>query len=197
MVEKIYFTNSWDPTKANLENVKGRIDWLTPGYSTPIIRSMMDARADFKARQGFKTMVVLTDGMDNHFEPHPRYSPKGDTKHNPGGKLTIPQFLVSDKGFGKSDIAVRVVGFQLQKKNEEGVNEEELVTKQFKKPLEKLAKKGKFYLVQRREELIKTLRESLRQRLTFTVEDRSSGQVVKQVKGGKEVSRVEQTDDYR
>jgi serine/threonine protein kinase len=183
MIERVYFINHWQPTGRNFQDISDRIARLEPGYSTPILRSMIEARADFNARQGFKTLVVLTGGMDNHFEPHPRYSPQGDTKHNRGEKkLTIPEFLA--QAFGKDDIAIRMVGFQLSKKNAEGVNEEEEVTRQFMRPLASLPIKGKFYLVKDTASLIDSLERSIQQSLSFTLEDASSGQVVKGLTGG-------------
>ena len=191
-IQRLYFAAKWDKTK--LAEVEPRIDELDYYNETPIVRAMIKARKDFTAQHDLKTMVVLTDGMDNRFEPQPRQedgtkwdgdpvlNPGGDPEGKlPGGKLTIPQFLA--KAFAKDDIAIRVVGFQLSPK------EEPVAEQQFKKPLEALPTKGKFYLAKDTKALIEALRGSIKQRLYFSLE-KSTGEPIKRGKNEKDISIV-------
>jgi hypothetical protein len=158
--------------------VEPLIDALTPYSDTPLVRSMVAASADFKGAQGFKTMVVLTDGQDTRFEKGPGYA--GDPVINPPPQKTIPQFL--QEKFGNSDIALRVIGFQLP------ADEIAEAKRQFEVPLKKLRKEGRFYLVNKTPELIKALRESMPQRLFFSLQD-INGELVEGYKRGLDISR--------
>ncbi|HYT92025.1 MAG TPA: VWA domain-containing protein, partial [Gemmataceae bacterium] len=186
-IQRVHLARNWDPTPANLALVKRRIAMLVPYNETPIVRSLMEARKDFTDQHSFKTLVVLTDGMDNRFEAQPGGRWNGDPVYNPGGKLTIPAFLA--QAFARDNIAVRVVGFQLP------AREQAEAIRQFRTPLENLPNKGKFYLVDDPKRLIEHLRESLTQRLSFTLEE-MDGWPVKGLKGGVSISRVGQDSHW-
>jgi hypothetical protein len=182
-IQRVFFRMNWEATEEAMNQVRARVEALVPYNDTPIVRSMMSAIKDFKDRPGFKNLVILTDGMDNRFEKQPGGKWRGDPVLNPSGNLTIPAFI--EKTFGQTaykDIAIRVIGFQLPPE------EEAASRRQFKEPLERLPTKGRFYLVGDTVALIAKLKDSIEQRLFFTVEE-SSGQPVKDLKGGVAISR--------
>src|SRR5205807_2593048 len=115
-----------------------KLDREKPSGETPLVRAMMDARVDFAGKRGFKTMLVITDGMDTRFVPgrypNVRDPSPGDQKYNRDGKQDIKGFLKRE--FKGSDIDIHMVGFQL---GEEEARSEE----QFKEAIEELG--GKYY----------------------------------------------------
>jgi hypothetical protein len=158
----------WKWSEAAFKLIKDRLNNLEVCNYTPIVRSMMTARQDFKDGHAFKTMVVLTDGMDNGFERQPANAVErpgwpGDPDYNRGGDRKIPDFL--QEQFGKSDIDIRIIGFQLPTK------EQAEFERQFEAPLAKLRKPGKVYQVGDTPALLKALRDSVPQRLYFSLFD--------------------------
>jgi hypothetical protein len=154
-----------------------RVSGLQPSGWTPLVRAMVEARRDLESVTGFKTLVVLTDGRDTRFERGSQTTDDGktiqvpgDPDYNPNGTTKIEQFLTDQ--FKDSDIAIRVVGFQLAREDREG-----LLTK-IKKPIESLPKKGEFYDVTDTRDLIAKLKQSLKQNLVYFVEDAVTSQRV-------------------
>ncbi len=148
---------------------------LKPWGLTPIVRTMMDARDDLKGKTGYKTMLVLTDGMDTRFEKgtfsNVNIPSKGDPKYNPNGQERIPSFI--QREFKDLNIEVNIVGFQLSK------DDDKLAKEQFQKAIESLQPKGKFYDVQDARTLVATLQQAMRQRLRYWIET-ASGEAVSQ-----------------
>lgn len=70
-----------------------KVEFQTPWGHTPILDTMLMAKADLEGVTGFKTMLVLTDGEDNMFE--------GD----------IPLSL--RKHFGNSDMFIAIICYQV------------------------------------------------------------------------------------
>jgi hypothetical protein len=181
-IQEVYPAKKWKTDEETLASIEAKIKFLKPYNETPIVRSMVTAMRDFKPSHGFKTMVVLTDGMDNRFEPRGTYP--GDRMINANG-LSIPDYLM--KTFGQEGIDIRIIGFRLPQ------GEKREFERQFKKPLASLKRPGKFYEIKDTEPLTKTLievlRESLPQRLFFSLEE-SSGTPVKGYGAGVDISRV-------
>jgi hypothetical protein len=170
-IERIYFAKKWKWSPANEADVQDRLKKLVPWNETPIVRALMEARSDFKRGHDFKTVLVLTDGMDNRFEA--RKAHRGDSVYNRNGARSIPEFL--EEKFGKQNkenIAVRLVGFQLPR------GEETEFDRQFKTVLPRLRPAGKFFKVGNYKELIEALRKSVPQRLFFSLFD-ADGELVK------------------
>src|SRR5262249_20122015 len=105
------------------DDVIARLKNLHPYYDTPLVRAMADAYdADLSsASEGFKMLLVLTDGVDTRFRSGKGHGP--DPKYNKENK-PIPDFLRSK--FGNSQVFVNVVIFQASKE------ETEEAEKQFK-----------------------------------------------------------------
>jgi hypothetical protein len=107
---------------------------------------MWKAKNDLAAVSGFKTLLVLTDGEDTRFHL--------DTELNPGGRKSVPRFL--SEVFGKSDILVNIVGFQVDELR--AAKEQFKVLPEFRLP-------GRFFAVTETAQLGQTLSAALTQQL--------------------------------
>ncbi len=164
-----------DPANAKqVDDLINKVKDLTPWNATPIVNAMVKAKKDLEKVRGFKTMLVLTDGMDTRFEK--RSYPKvigapeseGDPELNPDGSRSIGDFLVEQ--FKNAKIDIRLVGFQL------GAQEEELSKGQFEKPLKALG--GKYHDIAKDvDALIKELEQAMRQRLRYSVHSPAGAEV--------------------
>ena len=167
------------PTPWKTEELKDLMDTvedLRPYNETPIVRSMVRAKEqgfpkDFK---GFKTMMVLTDGMDTCFHKDQEMQLRHRTKE-------IPKFL--DAEFKDAGIILNVIGFQVAAK------EEKTAIDQFK-IIEKLPLPGKMYTVAEVPQLAALLEKGLKQRLRFQIEYETGGIVADMPEGGWDVSRT-------
>jgi hypothetical protein len=133
---------------------------LQPYSWSPILQAMLEAKADLVGGDregGYRTLLVLTDGVDNRFQG------RVDKDFNPDGKKTIPAALREQ--FDKSGIAVKMVGFQLSDK------ERPTAMQQFGEPIRKLTNpEGEFLPdADKLGDLIDNLRKVLRQRLVYQV----------------------------
>src|SRR5262249_53846806 len=108
-----------DPTSDVYQERMKRVMDLKAEYETPLVRAIKAAKNDFPQNfQGFKTLVVLTDGMDSEVKDQ---SP-----------------AIIEKEFAGGDILLNIVGFELEASEEE---------KKTKAKLEEVLKKlgGRFY----------------------------------------------------
>ena len=137
-----------------LADVMAKVDYpaLVPWNESPILRSMLAAKADFKSETGYKTMVVVTDGMDNRFKTDKVLNPKGES---------IPALLREE--FDGSGITAHVIGFKLAEP------EEDVVRKQFD-TVQTLDPPGTFTDTDNAEELGRAIRRALRQSVRFWIE---------------------------
>ncbi|HMP04699.1 MAG TPA: VWA domain-containing protein, partial [Gemmatales bacterium] len=155
-------------SRAQWRNAEQQIDALVAYNSTPLVRTILEARQDLNAVEGLKTIIVLTDGMDNCFErrsDNPENSP--DPKWNADGRLKIPDVLKQQ--FGKdspySNVKLVIVGFQLPEA------EKPLALESFVEPLKSLPEPGEFVLVDQTDGLDAVLRNASKQLLGFRLQD--------------------------
>src|SRR5262249_24304173 len=129
----------WQP--GQLPALMKELQKLEPWNETPLISTMVRAKGDFpKNFDGFKTLVVLTDGGDSEF--------RGD----------IPSYLLEQ--FKDTGILINFVGFQLTPK------ELKLAREQFQRPILQLG--GNFFLeVKASKQLVRALERSMHQQLRF------------------------------
>lgn len=154
-VQRVQSPIVWDPDDpAMLRSLMARVQYptLEPWNESPIVRAMVSAKNDLANASGFKTLLVLTDGMDNRFA--------GDRELNPN-KLSIPAFLTET--FRDSGIVVNMVGYKVVDREQKKAEE------QFK-VVEKLPLPGKFVTVNEARQLAATLDLSLRQSLRYWVD---------------------------
>src|SRR5262249_44013896 len=150
---------------------------LEPWNETPLVRAMWEAkRAGFPEKdaagnpfEGFKTMLILTDGQDNRFYHHdtdkkpPRWNIDSVLQKVQKTK-EIGEFISTQ--FDKIGVVVNLVGFKVASKEEEAN-----LRKNFQGTLKGLDPPGKYRTIEDIETLNKELRESLKQDLRFWIED--------------------------
>lgn len=139
---------------AQLEQVMARLEYpaLEPWNESPIVRAMLAAKADLTSAGGFRTLLVLTDGMDNRFEKSAMTSQKADI----GAALRT--------AFDGSGIAVNVIGFKVAQTEAAHAQRQFAIVESFDPP-------GKFITVDQAESLANALDAALRQQLHYKVEN--------------------------
>jgi len=141
----------WDPDNVpQLNALITSLEGLRPWNESPIVRAMLQASQDLRDATGFKTMLVLTDGLDNRFAT--------DKEINPGKAdiaAALRQFF--------PDIEVNLIGFRL----EDG--EEDKARAQFAE-VEKLPIPGNIYMTKDAGKLVSILDSALKQQLRYWVD---------------------------
>lgn len=151
---------AWNPkNKQQLATLMQRIapGRVTPWNQSPIVRAVLAAKADVADAAGFKTIVVITDGVDNTFQNDPVANPN---------KQSIPAALT--EAFQDSGVALNIIGFKV------GNSEEQQARQQFE-VVEKLFPPGKFYQVGQSAALASVLSKALRHRLRYWMEPLDAG----------------------
>lgn len=145
---------TWQGPEGNqLETVSAAIRYpaVEPWNESPIVEAMLRAKQDLQAPQGFRAMVVITDGMDNRWE----------SQNAGGGATSVAAALRS--GFQGSGITVDVVGFKV-------ADEEEAAARQQFQTVETLWPPGRYVTVDRAEALAGTLSAGLLRRQHIWIE---------------------------
>jgi hypothetical protein len=127
---------------------------VEPWNESPIVRTMIRARDDLVSLRdaGFKTIVVLTDGIDNRFDL--------DRTLNKDRK-PLPAFLRD--AFLGTGVQVNIVGFQLEsEKLKTSLDAQFGVIAQFDVP-------GRIYNADNLDDLIRALRDGFKQELTYRI----------------------------
>jgi hypothetical protein len=180
-IRQILTPTSWDPgNPTQLKNLLAQIQYpaLEPWNESPIVRAIFAAKKDLEKAQGFKTIVVLTDGIDNRVAT--------DKETNPKGK-DVPTLLRDS--FRKSGIELNIVGFRMPAK------EEAQGWKQFQ-VVRSLFPPGAFCTVSESESLAEALDAALRQRLRYWVETCNHQDVKGMPVRGLEVSRTGENNQW-
>jgi hypothetical protein len=149
---------AWDP--ALLEPLMARVSAIEPWNESPILRTMLRAADDLRGSAGFKTLLVLTDGMDNRWII--------DRELNPDG-IDVATSLRS--AFAGSDIAVNIVGYRVPTPAER-----ERVRAQFE-GVERFRMPGRFATAEASPDLIAALEGALRPALRFAIDGGPAGAV--------------------
>ena len=142
--------------REQLDDLMSELEDLFPFNETPLLRAMVEAKnTDFSDNiKGFKSLLVLTDGEDNCFQ----YDKELHERHSTS---EIEQFLY--KEFEGSGIRPILVGFKVPA-------EEQAQLQKFKRGLEKLSLKGRYFEVEDAKKLGATLRTYMKQELRFQIE---------------------------
>lgn len=154
-IAQILPPTSWDPNdQGQLADLLRRIEYpaLEPYNRSPIVRTMLRAKEDFAGVEGFKTMLVLTDGLDTSFQGQVA------APNQPRGAIDD----VLRRAFAASDVEVDIVGYKI-------VEGEAAVRKQFQ-VIEEFHRPGTFYPVSQAEGLADTLAKALRPSLRYSVQ---------------------------
>jgi hypothetical protein len=176
-IEQLQAPITWNPAdRDKIEEIVGRARAYEPWNLSPILRAMYTAaRRDLAGADGFKTMIVITDGMDNVFAK--------DTQLN-GGNPDPADFI--QKNF--DDIEIHVVGFRLPRA------EEKQVRQQFA-AIDKLKYPGTFHTADESREVMLRLQKVFPQKLRYnlaTPDNRPLGLTV----GGLEASLDGRSDQW-
>jgi hypothetical protein len=146
---------AWNPEDPEqLKALMARVEYpaVLPWNETPLARVILQAKNDVANAPGFRTILVLTDGMDNRFDNDRQYN---KDKKGIGAALR--------EAFWNSGIVINIVGFRFPGK------EEEKARQQFK-VIEEMPLPGKFYTVNEASELAATLEGATKQRLRYWVD---------------------------
>ncbi|MGE3809515.1 MAG: hypothetical protein AB7K24_33035, partial [Gemmataceae bacterium] len=165
----------WDPDNASqVDGLMKRVEYpaLEPWNESPIVATMLQAKNDLEGAPGFKTLLVITDGMDNRFENDRRLNPKG---------LTIPVAL--RQAFGNSGIMINVVGFKVVDAEEKKAREQFEVVEQLPVP-------GRLYSVDDVGQLDNTLQNAMAQQLHYWIDTAENLPVQGMPRDGLNVTQV-------
>ncbi len=140
---------AWKPEL--LDALMKEVDRVEPWNHSPILRTMLQAANDLRGTAGPKSLLVLTDGMDNRWT--------NDRQANPSG-LDVATSLRSS--FDGSDIAVNVIGYRPDPAEQDQVRAQFEAVERFRVP-------GLFATAQAAGELIATLDRAMRPALRYAI----------------------------
>ncbi|MFQ3649816.1 MAG: vWA domain-containing protein [Gemmataceae bacterium] len=139
----------WNGTTEQIDAVMSQVEGLRPWNESPIVRTMLRAKSDLLQAEGTRTLIVLTDGMDNRITQDKQFNPD---------KLPVPELLQAQ--FKDSQIGVYVVGFEISQKEEATARDQFAV-------LSKLTPPGAFVTVNKIDEVARAVERALRPDLRF------------------------------
>jgi hypothetical protein len=170
-IEQILAPVVWNPEDTDaIDKLVSQARAYEPWNYSPIFRAMYTAaEKDLKHAKGYKALVVVTDGMDNHFAKDKELS---------GGKDTRTFLLDNFQG-----IDVNVLGYKM-------VGKEEAIAKQQFAAIEELRPPGKFYELADARKLLDKLQKALRPKITYTVGTGAKG-------AGLSIEGQEASQDWR
>jgi hypothetical protein len=145
----------WGPDDPDqLRGLMARLAYpaLEPWNESPIVRAIVAAKEDLRRAGGFKSVLVLTDGMDNRFARDRELNPRN---------LDIPAFLTET--FRNTGIALNVVGYKVSTAEARAAEEQFRVVTQLTPP-------GRFVTVDDARRLAAVLDDSLRPVLPYQVD---------------------------
>lgn len=150
-VQRLQDPIAWTGEPSQVRELMARVERLVPWNESPILRAMLTARQDLLRAEGFRTMVVLTDGIDNRFAH--------DRELNPNGE-TVPDAL--RRRFQGTGIKLQVIGFQVAN------HEDDEAHRQFS-PVFELDPPGSFCTVDDPESLVASVRGAGRSALQYSL----------------------------
>lgn len=180
-IRRILDPARWDPDDpSQLADLMARISYpaLEPWNESPIVRAILEAKEDLNEATGFKTIVVLTDGVDNRVADDPKINPD---------KKDVPTLI--RQAFDGANIELNIIGFKM------AGHEEAEAWQQFQ-VVETLFPPGKFCTVSESETLAAALQAALRQRMRYWAEDFDTRPVPGMPPEGLNVSRDGANDQW-
>jgi hypothetical protein len=124
-----------------------------PWNESSVVHAMLAAKKDLVSAPGSRTLIAITDGVDNRFI--------NDKEANPQG-LDVAGGLAEN--FRSAGIALNIVGFQIAGHEEQAARAQFAIIESFTPP-------GRFYSVSETSELIAALEASLDRQLRYWIED--------------------------
>ncbi len=143
----------WQPTDAPALLKQVSYPVVEPWNESAVVEAILTAKQDLQTRTGFKSLIVLTDGIDNRFEQDKQVNPRG---------LDVATAL--SESFRGSGIMLNIVGFQIASHEDEEAHQQFSVIESFSPP-------GRFYRVDQAADLLAAMTAALDQRLRYWVQD--------------------------
>jgi hypothetical protein len=157
-IDQILKPTTWDPdNKDQIEQVMKAIEYpsIVPWNETPLIRTIIMAAGDLNGIKGAKSLVVITDGIDNRITQ--------DKQLNSEGK-TVEEFLKSpDLHKWFDGIQLNIIGFRVTSKEQKTAVEHFEMVKGLNPP-------GRLVLIEDQTLLAKTIQGALFQRLRYWID---------------------------
>jgi hypothetical protein len=173
-IEQLQKPITWDPTSDPVQRRRliAQVEALQPWNETPLVRTMLRAKNEdlALAPPGYKTLLVITDGIDNRFAHDAEYNK---------AKKSIPEVLREQ--FFDAGIEIHLIGFDLERADKQAI------LKQFQ-VIEELPTPGTITTVDESDALAAALEKSLKRQLRFWVE-RSNHTPIEGSERGLAVSR--------
>jgi len=147
---------AWDPgDSGQLQALMAQVEHpaIEPWNESPILRTMLQAKQDLQGVEGFKSLVVITDGLDNCFADDKGANPK---------KQSISDVL--RKQLQDSYVEVTIIGFRMQG------DDATKLCKQFD-AVTTLSPPGHVYTIDQTDELIALLEKGLHPCLRYGLRD--------------------------
>jgi len=177
-VRRIQEPIAWQPERLNQVMAKVEYPNLQPWNESPIVHAMLRAKEDLKGGTGLKTMLVLTDGIDNRFLTDKVLNEKG---------RSVEATLREE--FASAGIVVNIVGFKVVPM------EAAAAAEQFK-VVEQLALPGKYYTVDDVVDLTVAVGKTTRQKLRYWVDREDNAPAPGSRPDGLDVSSVGANDQW-
>jgi hypothetical protein len=133
---------------------------VEPWNKSPVARALLRAKEDLKDFKGFKTIVALTDAVDNRL---------AEDRELKGKYKSVSAFLQTE--FQDCDVSLYLLGFPPQNKEEEAARAEFQV-------IENLNPGGKLYTVKDTARMAELMEMLLRQRLNYFIDRRGQNVTV-------------------
>lgn len=143
----------WTPQDADALLKQVTHPKVEPWNESAVVSAILAAKQELTQTKGFKTMVVLTDGIDNRFEHNQQANPQ---------HLDVATALAD--AFRNTGIVLSVVGFQIASHEDQLAHDQFSVIESFNPP-------GRFYNVDESSELVAALAAAFDQRLRYWVQD--------------------------
>ena len=156
-IQRVIEPTVWNKQDSGaIESIMKTIEYpnIEPWNESPIVQTILAARQDVLGHEGFKTVLVVTDGMDNRFESFGNQNASGQS-------TTVKTALKT--AFDRSGITLNVVGFRVEAREEMAARNQFEIAETFTPP-------GKYVEAKNAQELAATLKSLLHQRVHYWID---------------------------
>lgn len=176
-IRNVFPAQRWDPDSNQMDTLMNALAKVEPWNETPLLRTMLRAaQTDLDCPGGLKSMIVITDGIDNRIANDAEYNPE---------KKDIPTLL--EENF--RSIQIDFIGFKISDAEEAKAREQFQVIEQLPIP-------GHFYSVKDSAKLIAALRNALPQKLRYWVDRADNRPLFGKQNSGLDVSVDGENDQW-
>lgn len=155
-IRRLFAPARWEPTNAGqFKELMTRLNALDPFNESPLLRAVLEARQDVIGVRGYKTVVLVSDGVDNRWEKDAEANPK---KQNVAAAIR--------ERFTGSEVVFNAVGFPPRGPDE--TRSRDII----KNVIETLSTPGKYWTVNDAGELAGALERAMKPHLRVQIEGR-------------------------